>query len=83
LLGTKKTGADGTAVLQIQYAKSFGTWVDALITVAASGVLGTEGRATYSVSPVPVAAADVKDKDVPPAFQRSPYGVEAGCANPN
>jgi hypothetical protein len=78
-----KTGPDGTAVLQIQYAKSFGTWVDAKITVAASGVSGTEGRATYVVAPVPVDAASLKKSDSSPAYQVSPYGVAASCTDPN
>jgi Bacterial Ig-like domain (group 1) len=78
-----KTRADGTAELQLQYPKNFGSWVDAKITVSASGIVGTEGRATQLVAPVPVAAADLQDPLVPPPFVRSPYGVEAGCANPN
>jgi hypothetical protein len=78
-----KTRADGTAVLQIQYAKSFGTWVDAWITVAASGVSGTEGRATYVLAPLPVAALAITTVDVTPAFQKSPYGVASSCADKN
>jgi len=78
-----RTRADGTAELQLQYAKSFATWVDARITVAASGVSGTEGRATYLVAPIPADAASFKNKDVPPAFAVSPYGVSSNCANPN
>lgn len=79
-----KTRADGTAELQIQYAKNFGSWVDAVVTVAASGVAGTEGRASYSFNPVPVDAAAIKNKDVPPAFIRSPYGWQAAsCTDPN
>jgi len=78
-----KTGADGTAVLQIQYAKSFASWVDALITVSASGVSGTEGRATYLLAPVPVDAAAIKKTDSAPAFITSPYGLVAPCSVPN
>jgi hypothetical protein len=78
-----KTRADGTAELQIQYAKSFGSWVDARITVAASGVLGTEGRAFALVPPVPVDAASIKAKDVTPAYAVSPYGRTASCLDPN
>ncbi len=48
-----KTRADGTAELQLQYAKSFASWVDAKITVAASGVSGTEGRCDLSRRPGP------------------------------
>jgi hypothetical protein len=78
-----KTRADGTAELQLQYAKSFATWVDAKITVAASGVSGTEGRATYLVAPVSADAASIKNKDVSPAYVVSPYGVATSCADPN
>jgi len=78
-----KTRADGTAELQLQYAKSFATWVDAKITVSASGVSGTEGRATYLVAPVAADAASIKNKDVAPAYVLSPYGVAASCSNPN
>ena len=77
-----KTRADGTAELQILYPKNFGSWVDALITVSASGVLGTEGRATYLVSPVQVDAASI-GAEPPPAYVRSPYGVTTSCTSPN
>lgn len=77
-----KTRADGTAELQIQYAKSFGSWVDARITVAASGVLGTEGRASYLVAPVAVDAASISAES-PPAYVRSPFGVVASCTDLN
>lgn len=78
-----RTAADGTAIVEITYAKSFGSWVDGWITVAASGVAGTEGRATYVLAPIPVDAASIKNKDVPPAYVRSPYGVVGNCASPN
>jgi len=78
-----KTRADGTAVLQIQYAKSFATWVDALITVSASGVSGTEGRATYFLAPVPADASSMQQTDSAPAYIISPYGQVADCANKN
>ena len=78
-----KTRSDGTVELQLQYAKSFGSWVDAKITVAASGVSGTEGRATYLVAPVPVDAASLKNKDVAPAYVVSPYGFAPSCTDPN
>lgn len=80
---TPRTGADGTAVVELTYAKSFGSWVDAWITVAASGVAGTEGRATYVLAPVPVDATAITNKLVPPAFVRSPYGIVGSCLSPN
>jgi hypothetical protein len=78
-----KTRADGTAELQLLYAKSFASWVDAKITVTASGVSGTEGRATYLVAPIPPDAASIKNKDAAPAYVFSPYGQATSCADPN
>ena len=78
-----KTGSDGTAILQILYAKDHGSWVDALITVSASGVSGSEGRATYLSAPVPVDAASITNVASPPAFVVSPYGKAALCTDPN
>jgi hypothetical protein len=78
-----KTGVDGTAVLQIRYARDHGSWVDALITVSASGVAGSEGRANYLVAPVPVDAASINNIAASPAFQVSPYGVGTACTDPN
>jgi hypothetical protein len=78
-----KTRTDGTAELQLQYAKSFATWVDVKITVAASGVSGTEGRATYFVAPIPADSASINNKDVAPAYALSPYGDATSCADPN
>ena len=77
------TGADGTAVAQVTYAKSFGSWVDALLTVSASGVGGTEGRASYLLAPVPVDAQAISTITTAPAFQVSPYGTVADCTNKN
>lgn len=78
-----KTGADGTAVVEIQYAKSFATWINGTITVAASGVSGTEGRATYRLTPIPADAAAITNKDVAPAFVVSPYGTATSCSSAN
>lgn len=77
------TRADGTAVGEITYAKSFATWVDAWITVAASGVSGTEGRATYVFDPIPADAAALRNKDVTPAFAVSPWGIGPNCTDTN
>jgi len=78
-----KTRANGTVELQIEYAKDHGTWVDAFITVSASGVSGSEGRATYLMAPVPIDAASKKKLDSDPAYRISPYGEGASCLSPN
>lgn len=78
-----KTGADGKALLQIEYPQNYGSWVPARITVSASGVLGTEGRASFLENPVGVPADAVQDTQVSPPFVVSPYGTNASCTNPN
>lgn len=75
------TRADGTAVLVITYAKSFASWVDADITVSASGVSGSEGRYTYPQRPVPIVASAVSNTDAAPAFVVSPYGTVEDCTD--
>ena len=82
LLSTK-TDAKGSVVLEVTYPQDHGSWVDAIITVTASGIAGTEGRATYNMFPVPVDAASIKNKDVPPAFVVSPYGQASACTQAN
>ena len=77
------TGSDGTAVVQVTYAQSFGSWIDVLLTVSASGVSGTEGRASYLLQPVPVPSTTLTTTSSSPAFQVSPYGVASSCSNPN
>ena len=76
-----KTRADGTAVLQIEYAKDHALWVDALITVSASGVAGSEGRDSRLVAPVPADSASIKSTDAP-AYIVSPYGTASVCTDP-
>lgn len=71
-----RTAADGTAVVEILYAKSFATWIDADLTVAASGIGGSEGRATFRIDPIPADAAAIKNRDVFPAFGLSPFGTQ-------
>jgi hypothetical protein len=78
-----KTRADGTAEIQVRYAKSFATWIDAEITVAASGISGTEGRAKYLLSPIPAPAEALRNRDAEPAFAVSPYGVAPSCSDKN
>ena len=78
-----KTRANGTVELQIEYAKDHGSWVDAFITVSASGVSGSEGRATYLMAPVPIDSASKSKIDSDPAYRFSPYGKGASCLSPN
>lgn len=80
---SSKTDATGSAILEVTYDQDHGSWLDAVITVSASGISGTEGRATYALTPVPVDAAQIKNTNGSPAFANSPYGVVLNCANPN
>lgn len=79
-VGSSTTSANGTAVLQIEYPKNVATWLDYKILVAASSVLGSEGRATWNGR----LGADVASFTAmtEPAFRVSPYGVAAVCSDP-
>jgi hypothetical protein len=79
MVGSATTDASGLAIVQIEYGQNLASWVDYLITVTASGVAGTESRATYVGSMygngnLPYPASAVTDGTVPPAFVVSPYG---------
>lgn len=95
--GPQRTDATGQVRLRITYPRNVGSWLRFNLTVAAAGVAGTEGRASFvDVLPVP---ADALTNETPPAFVLSPYGVEASpvtvvttpdgsaratlCSNPN
>lgn len=80
---SNKTDAAGSAVLEVTYNQNHGTWVDALVTVAASGIAGTEGRASYALTPIPVDATTINNTSATPAYLVSPYGVASACTNPN
>lgn len=82
-LVSTKTDSKGSVVLEVTYPQDHGSWVDAVITVTASGIAGTEGRATYNMFPVPVDAAAIKNTNNPPAFVVSPYGTANVCTDPN
>jgi hypothetical protein len=73
MVGSDTTDASGVAILQIQYAKDKATWISFSILVSASGVSGTEGRATQTGT-LPAAAGDFTNS-TPPAFVVSPYGA--------
>jgi hypothetical protein len=71
--GSNRTDAAGQVRMRITYPQNVGSWVDYNLLVAASGVAGTEGRASYpGVLSVPISA--VKNEATPP-FVNSPYGL--------
>ena len=78
--GNARTDAAGKVVVQIEYAKNLGSWIEYKILVAASGIGGTEGRANW-VDVLGVAIDDVKNEAEPP-FRVSRYGKLVGCNNP-
>jgi hypothetical protein len=72
ILGTGKTDDSGSATVQIEYPQNVATWTRVNILVSATGVSGTEGRATWTeVLPAPAAAFTAPSF---PAFGNSPYG---------
>lgn len=85
---SSKTDASGQVVLQIEYAKSFSTWLDYRISVSATGVVSPP--ATYFGN-LTAFATDFSTVSTSPAFQFSPYGrvqlstdtVGGFCTSPN
>jgi hypothetical protein len=73
VVGSATTNAAGTAVVQIEYPKNIASWARVRILIAATGISGTEGRATWvEVLPVPASALTATGA---PAFVVSPYGL--------
>jgi hypothetical protein len=72
-----RTRSDGTAEVLVTYARSFAFWSEGVLTVSASGVSGSEGRATANLQPLPFPATAIGTVTVSPPFQISPYGTAA------
>jgi len=96
-VGSSTTNSDGQVKLKITYLQSVASWLEFKILVAASGVAGTEGRASFQ-GVLPVLADAVSDPAKEPAFRLGPYGIQASptvatttpdgqtgvlCTNPN
>ena len=89
ITGSTKTNTTGTAILQIEYPKSIGSWVTFRLSVAAAGVLSPPA---YFPAPglydmLPVLASELKTETPPPSFVRSLYGQRrfsdgSDCRNP-
>lgn len=73
VLGSGKTDAAGTAIVQIEYPRNIATWARVNVLVAATGVSGTEGRSTWTE--ILAAPASAFKSEGSPAFVESPYGV--------
>ncbi len=72
--GSNRTNASGQVILRLTYPRNVGSWVYFDLKVAAAGVSGTEGRATFGgLLPIPAAVLKL---DGAPAFAQSPYGIE-------
>lgn len=89
ITGSTKTDTSGTAILQIEYPQSLGSWVTFRLTVAAAGVLSPPA---YYPAPgvdavLPVLASALTAEE-PPPFELSPYGqrrfsdAQLNCRNP-
>lgn len=82
MVNGSKTDADGQAVLQIEYPQNVATWDFYTLTVTASGVSGTEGKASF-VGVLPAPASVFTNTSSDPAFRVSPYGTAQLCTIPN
>jgi len=73
ILGNGQTDANGSAIVQVEYPQNVASWLHVNILVSATGVSGTEGRATWpELLPVPV---DALTASAVPPFVVSPYGT--------
>ena len=80
ILGNGKTDDAGSAIVQIEYPQNVASWTRVKILIAATGISGTEGRATWTeILPVPDSALTAA---TPPAFVSSPYGIVTGGVSP-
>lgn len=70
--GSNRTDNTGRVVFRIVYPQNVGSWLSYKLTVAATGVSGTEGRATFG-GELGVPITVVKNEATPP-FVLSPYG---------
>ncbi len=73
MVGSSVTNSAGIAIVQIEYPKNVATWAEVKILVSATGVTGTEGRASW-VELLPAPAPAFVSTGAP-AFVRSPYGT--------
>ena len=73
IAGSGKTDDNGSAKVVIEYPQNVGSWLRVKILISATGVSGTEGRATWTeILPVPI---DAINAAAAPPFIVSPYGV--------
>jgi hypothetical protein len=75
------TDANGIALVTLEYARSFATWVEVRLQ-ASAGVVGNDPPTTTTFF-LPALASDFTDKNVSPPGAISPFGVGATCADPN
>jgi hypothetical protein len=72
MVGGALTNSSGIAIVHIEYPKNVATWAEVKILVSATGVSGTEGRASWrELLPAPATAFIATGT---PAFVVSPYG---------
>jgi hypothetical protein len=74
--GSQRTDATGRVTMRITYPRNVGSWVRFALTVSATGVAGTEGRATFA-GPL-IVPVDVVKAEATPPFVISPYGQAPG-----
>jgi hypothetical protein len=97
VVGSDTTDSNGVVTLKIEYPKNVASWVLYNLLVSASGVAGTEGRASFQAR-LTVEAAAITNLAADPPFKISPYGIDGSptykrinpqgqsgwlCTNPN
>lgn len=81
-LGEVTTDAQGRAIIDILYAKSFATWADINLIVTAK-VAGSENNAR-TIFTLPILASDISNVSIsPPGGVESVFGSASDCTNAN
>lgn len=78
---TATTNSNGIALVTLEYARSFASWVEVKLQ-ASAGVVGNDPPTTATFF-LPGLSSDYTNQNVAPPGQLSPYGLAASCANPN
>lgn len=81
LSATVTTDESGAATFYVEYLRDYANWaaIELKATALVAGKNSVAARSFY----LPVPASELLDKDVSPSFRFSPFGIQAGCTNPN
>ncbi len=75
------SGESGSAEFWLEYPRSYASWSE--VAIIATAVVAGKNNVSQVATFLPVPTSELTDETVVPSFAVSPFGVEAGCSNPN